>query len=135
MPGTKGGWIGVDLDGTLAKSRPHNRELGTHHIGDPVPAMVDKVKKLRDQGWEVRIVTARAIYGRPMELIIEGWCLKHLGFLLPITDRKDFGMVALYDDRAISVAENLGKTVHEIALECGVDDTEFNAALRAGIEG
>jgi hypothetical protein len=35
-------WIGVDLDGVLAKMEGWN---GPYEIGEPVPAMVDRVKK------------------------------------------------------------------------------------------
>ena len=36
-----GGWIGVDLDGTLAH---YNGWKGIEHVGDPVPAMIDRVR-------------------------------------------------------------------------------------------
>ena len=38
---TQSGWIGVDLDGTLAKYSTWNNG----QIGDPIPAMVERVKK------------------------------------------------------------------------------------------
>jgi hypothetical protein len=50
------GWIGVDLDGTLAF---HGEWLGHTYIGKPVPLMLDRVKQWLSQGTEVRIVTAR----------------------------------------------------------------------------
>jgi len=34
-------WIGVDLDGTLAK---YGEWRGVEHIGEPIPPMVDRVK-------------------------------------------------------------------------------------------
>lgn len=49
-------WIGVDLDGTLAY---YDGWKGEHHIGDPIPEMLDRVKGWLEQGYEVRIVTAR----------------------------------------------------------------------------
>jgi hypothetical protein len=71
--------------------------------------MVERVKTFLAEGREVRIVTARCTLGIPMIILIEGWCLKHIGAVLPVTDRKDFGMAALFDDRAIQVIENTGE--------------------------
>lgn len=50
------GWIGVDLDGTLAM---YDGFKGPEHIGDPVPKMLERVKKWLAEGREVRIFTAR----------------------------------------------------------------------------
>lgn len=50
------GWIGVDLDGTLAIWKGHFDVLA---IGDPIPAMVDRVKAWIAAGQDVRIFTAR----------------------------------------------------------------------------
>jgi hypothetical protein len=50
------GWIGVDLDGTLAR---YDRWRGVQHIGEPVPAILDEVRKWLAIGHEVRIFTAR----------------------------------------------------------------------------
>ena len=36
------GWIGVDLDGTLAH---YDKWRGVEHIGKPVPVMLERVKK------------------------------------------------------------------------------------------
>lgn len=35
------GWIGVDLDGTLAY---YSGWKGIEHVGDPVPAMINRVR-------------------------------------------------------------------------------------------
>ena len=51
------GWIGVDLDGTLAH---YTHWVGPLHIGSPIPAMVSRVKLYRIQGQDIRIFTARA---------------------------------------------------------------------------
>ena len=50
------GWIGVDLDGTLAH---YDGWKGVDHIGDPVPKMLMRVLDWRRQGLAVRIFTAR----------------------------------------------------------------------------
>lgn len=40
---------------------------------------------------------------------IENWCLKHIGKKLPVTNIKDFGMIELWDDRAVQVVPNTGE--------------------------
>lgn len=111
------GWIGVDLDGTLAQYAHTDTWDGS--IGPPVPAMVDRVKRWIDAGIDVRIFTARVApyfddQARAVETqrrIIARWCLEHLGVVLPITATKDYGMLALVDDRAYRVRVNSGEFV------------------------
>ncbi len=55
------GWIGVDLDGTLAE---YHGWVSEQHIGAPVPVMVERAKAWVARGVEVRIFTAR-IAGMP----------------------------------------------------------------------
>jgi hypothetical protein len=103
-----GGWIGVDLDGTLAK---YDRWRGAEHIGDPIPLMVARVQDWIAKGREVRIFTARmgdqatADVSRPA---IEAWCREHIGRALPVTNVKDMAMAELWDDRAVQVEPNTG---------------------------
>jgi archaellum biogenesis ATPase FlaH len=100
-------WIGVDLDGTLAKI---DGWKGTHHIGEPIQPMVDKVKKLLASGKIVKIMTARAADADEKTIsIIKKWCKTHIGQELEITNKKDMYMVALFDDKAIRVEKNTGK--------------------------
>lgn len=101
-------WIGVDLDGTLAFY-----EGTTNCIGKPVPAMLAKVKRILDQDvYAVKIFTARASVPS-MIPEVKQW-LSDIGLPnLEVTNKKDFNMVALYDDRAITIIENTGKTVYE----------------------
>lgn len=111
------GWIGVDLDGTLA----HYEGWAGGVIGAPIPAMVDRVKQWVRDGREVRVFTARVhghlkprLDGRGLEDVItpiEDWCKKHLGVVLPVTNVKDFAMVELWDDRAVQVIPNTGQPV------------------------
>jgi hypothetical protein len=42
---------------------------------------------------------------------IEAWCLLNVGQVLPITHEKDFGMIELWDDRAVTVEENTGRVI------------------------
>jgi hypothetical protein len=99
------GWVGVDLDGTLA----YYGKWAGGLIGAPVPLMVDRVKAMLRRGIEVRIFTARVADGDPKTIeAIERWCAEHIGRVLPVTNVKDFSMVALFDDRAIAVQKNTG---------------------------
>jgi hypothetical protein len=119
------GWIGVDLDGTLAF---YDHWRGPHHIGQPIPAMLARVKQWISQGIEVRIFTARVesgtaaiSMGRPatdhcanieeIEAHIRKWCREHVGCELSITCKKDFGMIELWDDRCVQVIPNTGRTL------------------------
>lgn len=100
-------WVGVDLDGTIAI---HSKHYDKEKIGEPIPAMVDRVKKWLKKGKNVKIFTARATNPEAHKYI-KKWCKEHIGVVLPITCKKDRYMVALYDDRAIQVKKNTGKLV------------------------
>jgi hypothetical protein len=113
------GWIGVDLDGTLAHYESWNRG----EIGAPVSAMVQRVKDWLAMGAEVRIFTARVaglfqnadmpLYYEAVERrhkIIE-WCKVQFGRELPVTALKDYDMVELWDDRAVQVVRNEGRPI------------------------
>ncbi len=124
-------WIGVDLDGTLAK---FDDDHIVKTIGEPIEAMVERVVRHLKAGHTVKIVTARV--APPIDhkeklavvALITDWWQKTLydymcrltektgektdvRLLLPlsITHYKDLGMIALYDDRAIQVEHNTGK--------------------------
>lgn len=110
-----GGWIGVDLDGTLAR----NDHPGyPDEIGPPVERMVNRIRNWLSQGKDVRIVTARAanedwyqrVHADEVELVNQ-WVVKHIGVSLPIQAHKDHRMIELWDDRAVAVEPNTGKYV------------------------
>ena len=102
-PATKP-WVGVDLDGTLAEATAWR---GMAHIGPAVPLMLRRVKLWLEKGVRVKVVTARA--GDPEGLAATQAWLKAQGLPdLEVTDRKDFGMIELWDDRAIQVVQNTG---------------------------
>lgn len=101
------GWIGVDLDGTLAE---YGGWQGPDSIGKPIPLMLGRVKEWLKRGEEVRIFTARASLPAQVEPV-ERWCKKHIGVVLPVTCMKDSGMIELWDDRAIQVIPNTGERV------------------------
>ena len=103
------GWIAVDLDGTLA----YHGGTVVEGIGEPIGPMLNRVKAWLKEGREVRIFTARASIEDPlialeMEGEINDWCRLHIGQTLPITCKKDFGMIELWDDRAVGVIPNTG---------------------------
>lgn len=111
------GWIGVDLDGTLAEYEPGSPWDGVE-IGPPVPAMVARVRRWLAEGRDVRIFTARAAavngsYRPGPEVIgaVEDWCVAHIGKRLPVTATKDYHMLELWDDRAVQVERNTGRPV------------------------
>lgn len=111
----------IDLDGTLAFEEPWTSPL---NIGKPVPDMVKKVKNWILMGDTCVIFTARitpsTVYGIPDDnseiiMAIEKWCLKHLGWVLPITNIKGH-FDCLYDDRAFRVIKNSGLTEYELGI-------------------
>lgn len=127
------GWIGVDFDGTLAE---YTTWVSGSHVGQPVEAMVERVKRWLAEGEEVRIFTARihpldrcvkpdekrVLHGTYVENnredtcweaieAIRRFCARHIGEVLPITNVKDYGMVELYDDRCVQVRPNTGELV------------------------
>lgn len=106
------GWIGVDLDGTLAY---YDEWRGHKHIGEPIMPMLQRVKNWINQGVEVRIFTAR-VSGEPEEakevnLAVQDWLLKHGLPMLRVTCTKDYAMLELWDDRAVQVQMNIGRPV------------------------
>lgn len=118
------GWIGVDLDGTLAM---YDTWRGPGHIGEPIPKMRDRVLQWLAEGKTVKIFTARvwhpAIHtggaseadmarwseARQAKDAIAKWTLFHFGRELPATHSKDFGMIELWDDRCVRVIANTGE--------------------------
>ena len=105
--GSPNGWIGVDLDGTIAT---YDGWKSHDVIGEPIPEMVARVKQWLAQGREVRIFTARVSQCEPgVVRRIEDWCLQHIGEVLSITCQKDYMMIELWDDRAVQVISNTGR--------------------------
>lgn len=117
------GWVGVDFDRTLS-SRTHDSP--TMDAGPPVPKMVERVKKWLAQGHNVKIFTARVgtqpTDGRwgtaeQQKELIEQWCLKHIGVVLPVTSQKDGYMLEMWDDAAVAVEENTGRQLSPSKVE------------------
>lgn len=123
-------WIGVDLDGTLAV---YDHWVAWNVLGPVIPAMRERILKWLEEGKEVRIFTARVAYEtdrcfvtgvdftrQDVVLLIQDW-LKNNGLpRLAVTHEKDFKMIELWDDRAIQVVKNTGRTLaeeHEAELQ------------------
>jgi hypothetical protein len=125
------GWIGVDLDGTLA----HYAGWNAGAIGHPIERMVDRVKQWLADGVEVRIVTARVARASCRDDVerleqvrrIEAWCVEHLGQQLPVTSEKDFMMIELWDDRCVQLQPNTGIALQDL-------HTAAQTALMAALE-
>lgn len=104
------GWIGFDLDGTLAK---YDGWQGNNNIGDPILPILDLLLGFLAKGQEVRIMTARVSSMNPnreeARKAIELWCFVHIGVVIPVTAEKDFEMIDLYDDRCHHVEANTGR--------------------------
>lgn len=132
-------WIGVDLDGTLAR---YDGFKGASHIGEPVPRMVAWVKERLDEGFDVRVFTARAnpnYYKEqhvPFMEALDEWIMNAFGCPLRVTYQKDQFMVALVDDLALQVMRNVGVFCHDpiqvmvhAASKCKVSTSGWGAPV------
>lgn len=114
------GWVGFDLDGTLA----HDGEWrGPLHIGAPVPKMAHKVWEALNSGYNVKIFTARVCNLRgdedveQVKKVIQDWTQKHFNKRFDVTNEKDFAMITSYDDKIKQVIPNTGMTLEEAIKE------------------
>jgi hypothetical protein len=113
VPPKRRGWVGVDLDRTLAY---YERWIDVAHVGAPIGPMMERVRQvLAADQYDVRIMTARVSpTSHPPDSVrdarhyIELWCREHFGRTLEVTCEKDADMVELWDDRAVGVEENTG---------------------------
>ena len=118
---TGDGWIGVDLDGTLAF---YDGWKGADHIGEPIEKMLARVVTWVADGKRVKILTARVYPGKSdcdlCRRVIEKWIAKHvysclpelpagIQYNIPITHEKDHKMIELWDDRCVQVIPNTGE--------------------------
>jgi hypothetical protein len=131
-----GGWVGVDLDGTMFT---YDDWVPWNVFGEPIKPMIDRIKAWLAAGVGVRIVTARiglplymghtpTLSNHPwntcrvtgekfsdanMALAIGRHCQKHGLPCLPVQCYKDINMIEFWDDRAIQVIANTGRTLAE----------------------
>jgi hypothetical protein len=107
--------VGVDLDRTLAKFKEQNwDEYKPGQIGEPIPLMVERVRKHMDQGDEIVIITARVHPWKGDEAeearkSIQEWCMNIFGQAFEVTCMKHPRMHTIYDDRAVTVEPNTGR--------------------------
>jgi hypothetical protein len=121
----------VDLDHTLAHYTKHT-EQGMK-IGEPVPAMVERVQRWLHTGIDVRIFTARAsrpgFVGSHEEQQIKDWCREVFGRELKIQNWKCFNCLHIWDNIAISVEPNRGWRMTSL-IEDGVDPLSKNEEIK-----
>lgn len=83
------GWIGVDLDGTLAH---YTSWQGIHHIGEPIQPMLKRVQDALSQGVHIKIFTARACQAQSERetaiRCVQDWAECHIGKRLEVTAEK-----------------------------------------------
>lgn len=104
------GWYGFDLDGTLAKYSKWSEDIGA-----PQPKIIERAKELIKEGNEVRILTARGSVqsGKYEQLLkIHAFAKEQIGTPLNVTNKKDPGMILLFDDRVVPVQN--GKIFDEV---------------------
>jgi hypothetical protein len=131
------GWIGVDLDGTLFE---YHEWVGWNVFGAPIPQMIHRVQRWIVEGREVRIVTARVdlpindgqsepipsyykthvcrvtgekFSDRMMVRAVQAHCVAHGLPALRVQCHKGVDMIELWDDRAVQVVPNTGRTLAE----------------------
>ena len=104
-------WIGVDLDGTLARDLGNTR---SDEIGSPIEPMLIRVKRWIAEGHTVKIFTARASSPRQVAAIKE-WLVSCGLPDLEVTNVKDLHMIELWDDRCVQVTTNLGEPISKKA--------------------
>ena len=95
--------IAVDLDGTLAV---YGGYKGPKDIGEPIPAMMQRVRQWREEGREVIIFTARDKNSWPH---IKRWLRRHGLGDMKVTNIKTYDIMEFYDDRAYRVEYNTGR--------------------------
>ncbi len=103
------GWIGVDLDGTLAK---YDGWKGSDHIGEVIPKTLKYIQTALSEGIQIRIFTARASCPEQIP-VVKRWLKSHGLGMLGVTCKKDFQMISLRDDRCVQVIPNTGITLEE----------------------
>lgn len=126
------GYILVDMDGTMFK---YTEWTKWNEFGEPIPLMIDRVKRWLAEGKDVRVFTARCPLpheedkehvcrksgekwtGVQMKYAIALHCEKHVGQRLRSQCYKDLNAIEIWDDRAVGVEANTGRTLADAARE------------------
>ena len=127
--------IAVDCDGTIAQWEPNDPNYEPGKIGEPITAMVERVKQWLDEGVEVVIFTARVHpdSGDDAEVArkaIQAWTLEVFGRELEVTCMKHKSIDQFWDDRAVTVELNTGRILTQRCEE-SKDDTDAIGAFFA----
>lgn len=102
-------WVGVDLDGTLSRTHNPGHFSPLYPLGEPIPEMIAMVQSLLQVGVTVKIFSARACEPESVP-IVQAWAEKHGLGRLEVTNLKDYDLIRFYDDRAIQMVPNEGKS-------------------------
>lgn len=106
-------WIGVEIDGSLAKS------TGDETIGRPIKNMVERIQDILNMGFtDVKIFTRRTSpimeelhgpdYITDQIKRIHKFCQDNLGVQLPITSCIDPYCTSIWDARVTQIITNQG---------------------------
>ena len=107
---TRNHWVGFDFDGTLARTDGTDHFQPPYPLGEPIPAMVATVKSLLTAGITVKIFTARAC--EPASIpALQDWTERQGLGRLAVTHQKDFNLVRFFDDRAVQVVPDQGRSI------------------------
>ena len=125
------GWIGVDLDGTLAE---YQGWKSIAYIGRVIEPMKQRILNWIAEGKTVKIFTARV---QEPDAIphIKHWLGVNGLPDLEITNVKDFAMIELWDDRCVSIVQNTGVPgILELARHMSTLDQDEITKLMKHIE-
>jgi hypothetical protein len=109
-------WVGFDLDGTLSRTDNVGHFSPPYPLGEPVPHMLATARSLLQAGVKVKIFSARACEAANVPLV-QAWAEKHGLGRLEVTNSKDFDLIRFYDDRAIQILPNEGRSAGWIAAQ------------------
>ena len=90
------GWIAVEFEGTLFR-------IDRGFNGRPVPRMIERIVRWRNEGKDIRIITSRVDHWD-----IDNWCRDNLGFELPIVSCFDDQIDQIWHSKSIQFIPNIG---------------------------
>ena len=103
-------WVGFDFDGTISRTDGAGHFQPPYPLGEPIPAMLVTVKSLLAAGIAVKIFTARACEPACIPAI-QDWTERHGLGRLGVTNQKDYDLIRFFDDRAIQVVPDQGRSI------------------------
>jgi hypothetical protein len=113
-------WVGFDLDGTLARDDAEGHFEPPYPLGQPVPEMLQTMRRLMQAGIKVKIFSARACEPENIPAV-QDWAERHGLGRLEVTNQKDYNLIRFFDDRAIQVVPNQGRPVGGFQAQGSVD--------------